>query len=172
MKNREGGIKGFTLIELLVVVLIIGILASIALPQYQKAVFKSRVTEAFTNLKTMKNALVVCELANGRVVNGWDDTCSRAENLDIQIGEFKDAGYSFQTDKFFYQVDRGMMSDNNVAAHASMFPGHLDICICIHDDGHFSTPSADGRSGCHPDYPNFNVARALNIEENDGCMCC
>ena len=48
--------KGFTLIELLVVVLIIGILASIAIPQYFKVVEKSRVAEAMSVISTIKSA--------------------------------------------------------------------------------------------------------------------
>ncbi|ACC99036.1 PilE-like protein [Elusimicrobium minutum Pei191] len=55
--------KGFTLIELLVVVLIIGILAAIALPQYTKTVEKSRTAEAWVNLKAMDTALKMYRLA-------------------------------------------------------------------------------------------------------------
>ena len=60
MKN-----SAFTLVELLVVVLIIGILTAIAVPQYQKAVDKSRLSELTILTKHVKDMQEVYYLAKG-----------------------------------------------------------------------------------------------------------
>ena len=69
MKNN----KGFTLIELLVVVLIIGILAAIALPQYFKAVEKSRAAEANTMIGAINHAQAEHAMAVGSATGFTSD---------------------------------------------------------------------------------------------------
>ena len=80
---------GFTLIELLVVVLIIGILASIALPQYRKAVEKSRLSEARVTIAALEKAIDLYVLTNGyKTVNFlgfWYN--APKEELDIDVAD-------------------------------------------------------------------------------------
>ncbi|MBD3655335.1 MAG: pilin [Marinobacter sp.] len=67
--------KGFTLIELMIVVAIIGILAAVAIPQYQNYVSKSQVTRVMQETGAMKTVIETCLLdgltAAGECDLGW-----------------------------------------------------------------------------------------------------
>ncbi len=123
---------GFTLIEMLVVVLIIGLLVALALPQYEKAVEKSRATEAFTMLKSIAQANEVYYMSNGKYADIVDElditipgTGSKSYNDNgIAIAQRlpMDKGYSlvmFPTDNTIYckaYSDKGIQICRTVGA--------------------------------------------------------
>ena len=125
MKNS----RAFTLIELLVVVLIIGILAAVAVPQYQKAVYKSRATEALAMLKAIVQAEEVYYLANG----SYTDDITK---LDVEIpSNLISTGEELPENSYVY-----ICSNNYCAAHT----GNANM-----PDFDFRFSSFDGRYLCH-----------------------
>ena len=90
--------KGFTLIELLVVVLIIGILSAVAMPQYSRAVEKSRSIEALTNLRAIITAMQLYKMANGQAAQELDalDITLSGEKINDKTVKLKNFTYDIR----------------------------------------------------------------------------
>lgn len=80
VKQNKKFTKGFTLLELLVVVLIIGVLAAIALPQYKIAVEKSKSSQALSLIQSIDESIRSYNLSTGHYPTSFDQ-------LDITIPE-------------------------------------------------------------------------------------
>ena len=106
MQNKGG----FTLLEVLVVVLIIGILTSIALPQYTKSVEKARAAQALQAVAQLRDAQIIFRDTYGR----W----ATLEDLDLLDLSFPSVGTDFDNrpklNKYFCYTPMGG-NPNNIA---------------------------------------------------------
>ncbi len=154
MKNEN---RGFTLIELLVVVLIVGILAAVAVPQYTKAVERSRLAEVWSNLGTIRQISAINILQKGeaaRDLSEWDISFSCIEGA----GSGSDCYVTCPSGRWYEDLGSGLSgscryytagsAENPVAVFEGRFsiPGGTRTYITLTLDNNGRSCS-DGNSG-------------------------
>lgn len=92
--NVKNNKSGFTLLEIIIVIIIVGVLASLALPRFFETVEYSRSTEALAYMGAIKRGLETCALGSG--VEDWQ-VCDTVE--EAGLNPTPDSGH------FAYEVD-------------------------------------------------------------------
>lgn len=145
--------KAFTLIELLVVVLIIGILSAIALPQYQKAVIKSRVAGLKPLVAAIKNAEEVYYLANNTYT-----TDASLLDIGIPCDTTNDPSIFTCGDSIMVDLISGASSNEAASVNIYYCPGKVSPwaeCATTHRDFIYKTWLN------HSIHPNTSTCQAL-----------
>ena len=122
MNRRKSTSRAFTLIELMIVVAIIGILASIAIPNFVKFQCRSKQTEAKGNLKS----LYVAEEA----YRGEFDTYLVCTTTNCGLNGTSDLGFAPKGAKIRYAYSAGVVATNTFSASATVlaaFVGELSV---------------------------------------------
>ena len=146
--------RGFTLIELLVVVLIIGVLAAVALPQYQKAVYKSKAAGALDTLRAIGQAQEVYYMDHG-------EYASDISELDIDVpADYTDAALEYTTSAHYVYScsDKTYCSAHIGNASMPFFEIHLK-----HSWNSYTGSKLSGKFFCHLGSTGLKNNTARNI---------